>query len=164
MSWARDEWKENLSAQALKKVSEYEQNFERNRKELQQRQFQLDSLDAALQKQKLLAEEEKNNANQYKRDLQVVSQKCDDCEKTKSKVMADLQMKESRIKCLDGQLINEKQAKESEIAKSSRLKQDLDTRYANLLADFNKVQKETQGIVILHHQPCKNGCNFNKKN
>ena len=151
MSWARDEWKVDLAPQALKKVSEYEENLDRNRKELQQRQFQIDSLNASLQKQKLLLDEEKNVSNQYKRDLQLVSKKCDEYEKTRSKVMADMQMKDSRINCLDGQLLKEKQSLENEIANCNRFKMDLETnivKYDNLLSEFNKLQKEAQGIVV----------------
>lgn len=150
MSWARDEWKEGLTAQALRKVSEFELNLDRNRKELQQRQFQLDSVNAALQKQKILAEEQRSIGNEHKRELQVVSEKCDEYEKTREKINADIHMKESRIKCLDGLLQKERQALECEVSKCSHLKDDLVAniaKYDKLAAEFSKLQKDVQGIL-----------------
>lgn len=52
MSWAVEEWKEGLSTRALQKIQELESQLDKLKKERQQRQFQLDSLEAALQKQK----------------------------------------------------------------------------------------------------------------
>ena len=52
MSWALEEWKEGLPSRALQKIQELEGQLEKLKKEKQQRQFQLDSLEAALQKQK----------------------------------------------------------------------------------------------------------------
>lgn len=52
MSWALEEWKEGLPTRALQKIQELEGQLDKLKKEKQQRQFQLDSLEAALQKQK----------------------------------------------------------------------------------------------------------------
>ncbi|KAM7336695.1 hypothetical protein ACRRTK_005188 [Alexandromys fortis] len=52
MSWALEEWKEGLPSRALQKIQELEGQLDKLKKEKQQRQFQLDSLEAALQKQK----------------------------------------------------------------------------------------------------------------
>ena len=45
MSWAASEWKDGLPARALQKITEYEGQLERLKKERQQKQFQLDSLE-----------------------------------------------------------------------------------------------------------------------
>uniref|UniRef100_A0A8C6IP66 Centromere protein Cenp-F N-terminal domain-containing protein n=1 Tax=Melopsittacus undulatus TaxID=13146 RepID=A0A8C6IP66_MELUD len=52
MSWTVEEWKEGLSPRVLQKIQELESQVDKLRKEHQQRQFQLESLEAALQKQK----------------------------------------------------------------------------------------------------------------
>uniref|UniRef100_A0A8C0GRD2 Centromere protein Cenp-F N-terminal domain-containing protein n=1 Tax=Chelonoidis abingdonii TaxID=106734 RepID=A0A8C0GRD2_CHEAB len=52
MSWVVEEWKEGLSTRALQKIQELESQLDKLKKERQQRQFQLESLEAALQKQK----------------------------------------------------------------------------------------------------------------
>lgn len=52
MSWALEEWKEGLPTRALQKIQELEGQLDKLKKERQQRQFQLETLEAALQKQK----------------------------------------------------------------------------------------------------------------
>uniref|UniRef100_A0A3P9P0P9 Centromere protein Cenp-F N-terminal domain-containing protein n=1 Tax=Poecilia reticulata TaxID=8081 RepID=A0A3P9P0P9_POERE len=52
MSWAVEEWKDGLPGKALQKIQEMEIQLDKLKKERTQKQFQLDSLEAALQKQK----------------------------------------------------------------------------------------------------------------
>lgn len=52
MSWAVEEWKDGLPGKALQKIQEMEVQLDKLKKERSQKQFQLDSLEAALQKQK----------------------------------------------------------------------------------------------------------------
>lgn len=52
MSWAVEEWKDGLPGKALQKIQEIEVQLDKLKKEKTQKQFQLDSLEAALQKQK----------------------------------------------------------------------------------------------------------------
>lgn len=47
-----EEWKDGLSGKALQKIQEIEGQLDKLKKERTQKQFQLDSLEAALQKQK----------------------------------------------------------------------------------------------------------------
>ena len=51
MSWFGDEWKDGLPHRALQEIQKLEANLEKLRKEQKQKQFQLESLDAALKKQ-----------------------------------------------------------------------------------------------------------------
>ena len=44
MSWAANEWKDGLPHRALQKIAEYEGQLERFKKELSQKEFQLDGL------------------------------------------------------------------------------------------------------------------------
>lgn len=52
MSWAVEEWKDGLPGKALQKIQEMESQLDKLKKERTQKQFQLESLEAALQKQK----------------------------------------------------------------------------------------------------------------
>lgn len=52
MSWAVEEWKDGLPGKALQKIQEMEVQLDKLKKERTQKQFQLDSLEASLQKQK----------------------------------------------------------------------------------------------------------------
>ena len=52
MSWAVEEWKDGLPGKALQKIQEMEVQLDKLKKERTQKQFQMDSLEAALQKQK----------------------------------------------------------------------------------------------------------------
>lgn len=52
MSWAVEEWKDGLPVKALQKIQEMEVHLDKLKKERTQKQFKLDSLEAALQKQK----------------------------------------------------------------------------------------------------------------
>uniref|UniRef100_A0A4W3J5B9 Centromere protein Cenp-F N-terminal domain-containing protein n=1 Tax=Callorhinchus milii TaxID=7868 RepID=A0A4W3J5B9_CALMI len=52
MSWAVEEWKEGLPTRTLQKIQEIESQLDKLKKERQQRQFQLESVEAALLKQK----------------------------------------------------------------------------------------------------------------
>uniref|UniRef100_A0A3Q3EED8 Centromere protein Cenp-F N-terminal domain-containing protein n=1 Tax=Labrus bergylta TaxID=56723 RepID=A0A3Q3EED8_9LABR len=52
MSWAVEEWKDGLPGKALQKIQEMEVQLDKLKKERSQKQFQMDSLEAALQKQK----------------------------------------------------------------------------------------------------------------
>lgn len=52
MSWAVEEWKDGLPGKALQKIQEIEIQLDKLKKERSQKQFHLDSLEAALQKQK----------------------------------------------------------------------------------------------------------------
>ena len=51
MSWVQEEWKDGLNQKVLIKISALENQNEKLKKEAKQKQFQLESLDAALNKQ-----------------------------------------------------------------------------------------------------------------
>lgn len=48
MSWAADEWKDGLPARALQKIQQLEAQNEKVRKNSEQKQFQLDSLEQVI--------------------------------------------------------------------------------------------------------------------
>ena len=126
MSWASEEWKQELSANALNKVYDLEQRCETLQKEGKQRQFQLDSLKAAIEKQKKLTDEEKGNNSTLKKENHSLSESIQELERNREKILHDLHAKEGQIRCLDGKLARCQQLLDSETAKEVQLKNDMD--------------------------------------
>ncbi|XP_012589651.1 PREDICTED: centromere protein F [Condylura cristata] len=104
MSWALEEWKEGLPTRALQKIQELEGQLDKLKKERQQRQFQLETLEAALQTQKRKVENEKTEGINLKRENQSLVEICESLEKAKQKISHDLQVKESQVNFQEGQL------------------------------------------------------------
>ncbi|KAM4694203.1 centromere protein F [Discoglossus pictus] len=123
MSWVVDEWKEGLPTKSLQKIQELESQLDKLKKERQQRQFQLESLEAAFQKQKQKVESEKSEVTALKRENQSLIELCDSNEKLKQKITHEHQMKETQVNFLEGQLTASKKQIE-------KLEQDL-KRYKN---------------------------------
>ncbi|XP_061481193.1 centromere protein F [Rhineura floridana] len=146
MSWAVEEWKEGLSTRALHKIQELESQLEKLKKERQQRQFQLESLEAALQKQKQKVENEKNEGASLKRENQNLMELCDNLEKTRQKLSHELQMKESQVSFQEGQLVSSKKQTE-------KLEQEL-KRYKSELERSQKTP--VAGDVSFNSTPQKN--------
>ncbi|XP_061881910.1 centromere protein F isoform X2 [Entelurus aequoreus] len=104
MSWAVEEWKDGLPGKALQKIQEMEVQLDKLKKERNQKQFQLDSLEAVLQKQKQKVDSERNEASVLKRENQSLVESCDSIEKARQKVAHDLGIKEQQVSYLEGQL------------------------------------------------------------
>ncbi|CAH2254324.1 centromere F [Pelobates cultripes] len=157
MSWVVEEWKEGLPTKSLQKIQELESQLDKLKKERQQKQFQLESLEAAFQKQKQKVESEKGEVTALKRENQSLIELCDNQEKAKQKLLHDHQVKESQVNFLDGQLASSKKQIE-------KLEQEL-KRYKN---DLEKSQQSfTAGDMSLCVTPQKTSfisCTPNKYN
>ncbi|KAM9316853.1 centromere protein F [Gastrophryne carolinensis] len=126
MSWVVDEWKEGLPSKTLQKIQELESQLDKLKKERQQRQFQLESLEAAFQKQKQKAESEKSEVSALKRENQSLIELCDNQEKTRQKMTHDQQVKDTQINFLEGQLSAGKKHIEKLEQELKRFKSDLE--------------------------------------
>ncbi|XP_008068279.1 centromere protein F [Carlito syrichta] len=126
MSWALEEWKEGLPTRALQKIQELEGQLDKLKKEKQQRQFQLDTLEAALQKQKQKVENEKTEGTNLKRENQRLMEICENLEKTKQKISHELQVKESQVNFQEGQLNSGKKQIEKLEQELKRCKSELE--------------------------------------
>ncbi|XP_052009006.1 centromere protein F-like isoform X2 [Xyrauchen texanus] len=104
MSWAVEEWKDGLPAKALQKIQEIEGQLDKLKKDRQQKQFQMDSLEATLQKQRQKMDSEKSEAAALKRENQSLVESCENLEKARQKLNHDLQVKEQQVNYLEGQL------------------------------------------------------------
>uniref|UniRef100_A0A8C6VQK9 Centromere protein F n=1 Tax=Naja naja TaxID=35670 RepID=A0A8C6VQK9_NAJNA len=138
MSWVVEEWKEGLSTRVLQKIHDLESQAEKFKKERQQRQFQLESLEAALEKQKQKVE--KNECATLKRENQNLMELCDNLEKNRQKLFHELQMKESQINFQEGQLISSKKQIES-------LEQDFKRKSCNEIEEGKPLEAEPKSMT-----------------
>ncbi|XP_015207576.2 centromere protein F isoform X1 [Lepisosteus oculatus] len=134
MSWAVEEWKDGLPGKALQKIQEIESQLDKLKKERQQKQFQLETLEAALQKQKQKMEVEKNEVTALKRENQSLVESCDNLEKTRQKVTHELQVKEQQVNYLEGQLAASKKQIEKLEQEIKRNKVELDRSQQSVAA------------------------------
>ncbi|XP_077013922.1 centromere protein F [Tamandua tetradactyla] len=134
MSWALEEWKEGLPTRALQKIQELEGQLDKLKKERQQRQFQLETLEAALQKQKQKVENEKTEGTNLKRENQSLMEICENLEKTKQKISHELQVKESQVNFQEGQLNSSKKQIEKLEQELKRYKSELERSQQAALA------------------------------
>ncbi|NXN23773.1 CENPF protein, partial [Nycticryphes semicollaris] len=108
MSCVVEEWKEDLPPPAPQKIYELASQADKIKKECQQRQFQLEYLKVALQKQKWKFE--KNEAATLKRENQSLMELCDNPEKAKQNISNDLQVQKSQANIQSRQLNSSKKA------------------------------------------------------
>ncbi|XP_076815374.1 uncharacterized protein LOC143461523 [Clavelina lepadiformis] len=104
MSWAREEWKEGLNQKALNKIIEIENQNEKLKKETKQKQFQLDSLEAAFNKQKRQCESDKSEISILKRENHTLGETCSKLEHKSEKLCNELRHKESYLNSIESQL------------------------------------------------------------
>uniref|UniRef100_A0A7N4UXX4 Centromere protein F n=1 Tax=Sarcophilus harrisii TaxID=9305 RepID=A0A7N4UXX4_SARHA len=126
MSWALEEWKDGLSTRALQKIQELEGQLDKLKKDRQQRQFQLESLEDALQKQKKKVEDQKNEGATLKRENQSLMETCENLEKMRQKISHELQVKESQVNFQEGQLNSSKKQIEKLEQELKRYKSELE--------------------------------------
>ena len=97
MSWAANEWKDGLASKALQEVNKLEAQLERFRKECQQKQFQLESLEQVLEKNKRKLEDEKSAQTVLKRENQGLQENCVSLDRVREKLEHDLHSKEQQV-------------------------------------------------------------------
>ncbi|XP_040286362.1 centromere protein F [Bufo bufo] len=138
MSWVVEEWKEGLPSKTLQKIQELEAQLDKLKKERQQKQFQLESLEAAFQKQKQKVESEKSEATALKRENQSLIELCDHHEKTRQKLSHEQQAKDTQINFLEGQLSASKKHTEKLEQDLKRYKNDLErSQQSSAAADMS---------------------------
>ncbi|KFP28221.1 Centromere protein F, partial [Colius striatus] len=99
MSWSGDGKKDDHSVVVVWKTHQLEIQAKKLKKEHQQRQFQLASLEEALQKEKV-----ENEKKALKRENWSLMELSDSFEKAEQKISHDLQMKEFQVNIQSGQL------------------------------------------------------------
>ena len=109
MSWAKDEWKQNLPPNALQKVNALEDEVEGLRKAKQQQVCQYEGLQAAFQKQKQMNEEERTTSSTLTQEIQELLQKCAELEGQTERLKSELKTKAQKNDLLEDQVQRAKQ-------------------------------------------------------
>ncbi|KAM5295315.1 LOW QUALITY PROTEIN: uncharacterized protein AAES06_005492 [Glossophaga mutica] len=117
MSWVVGDGKEGLPTRAPQKTQELEGQLDKLKKERPQRQFQLETLEAVLQKQTHKVENEELEDTTLQRENRSLRETCENLEKAKQKISHELQVKESQVNIQEGQL--------SSARKTEKLEQEL---------------------------------------
>ncbi|XP_041035906.1 centromere protein F-like isoform X1 [Carcharodon carcharias] len=126
MSWALEEWKSELPSRALQKISEYESQLEKLKKERQQKQLQLDSLEVAFQKQNQKLEGERDENATLRRETQGLTEARNNLEKAQQRLCHEIQVKEALVCSLEGQLLATKKQIDSLEHELKRLEAELE--------------------------------------
>ncbi|XP_030426345.1 rootletin-like [Gopherus evgoodei] len=104
MSWPGEAWQEGLPARALQGVRELEQRLEWANKERVQKQAQLDTLEAALHKQRQKHEEERGTWVLLARERRDLAEACERLECGRQQLSRELQAKGAQLNQLERQL------------------------------------------------------------
>ncbi|XP_029470654.1 centromere protein F-like isoform X2 [Rhinatrema bivittatum] len=104
MSWMAEEWKVGIPSQALQKLHESEKQLEKLAKERQQKQVLLEALETTLQKENQKHDEERRELLTVRQEKQILAEACSSGEKTQQQLAQELQMKDTQVCCLQGQL------------------------------------------------------------
>ncbi|KAG7464444.1 hypothetical protein MATL_G00165680 [Megalops atlanticus] len=126
MSWELEDWVAGLSGRALQKVRELQDQQERLQRERQQRQVQLDSAEAALNKQKLKYEEARAELAGVQRDLHSTQEEVQAGARVQDRMTQELQVKQAQVCSLQGQLVSARSLSHSLAQEVKRLKAELE--------------------------------------
>ncbi|KAK2138304.1 hypothetical protein NP493_8102g00000 [Ridgeia piscesae] len=91
------EWKDGLPLKALSNIEELEKQRDRLRKELQQRQLQIESMEQVNTKQKQKFDVERMAYSAMATDNKLLMETCEQLEKKRHRLEYDLQMKEAQL-------------------------------------------------------------------
>uniref|UniRef100_A0A8C4RYG4 Centromere protein F-like n=1 Tax=Erpetoichthys calabaricus TaxID=27687 RepID=A0A8C4RYG4_ERPCA len=150
MSWTLDNWKADLPHRALQKVEDLEVQLEKLKKERQQRQFQLETSDTALLKQKQKYDESCNEASTLKKEVKKLLEDTTSLDRAKGRLSHDLQVKDAQVCSLEGQLGSARKQIDS-------LQQEL----KRVQAELEKLQNaEHSGESLLFSTPSWNYASF----
>ncbi|XP_032871315.1 centromere protein F-like isoform X3 [Amblyraja radiata] len=146
MSWALEEWKSELSSRAVQKIAEYESHVEKLKKERQQKQIQLDSLEVAFQKQNQKLEGERNENSSLKREAQNLTEACGNLEKAQRRLSHEIQVKEALVCSLEGQLLAARNQNDKQEQEIKRLVAELERsqRASTTTSEYHLLPSSTQ--------------------
>ncbi|XP_053133591.1 uncharacterized protein LOC128337063 [Hemicordylus capensis] len=137
MSWPGEEWKVGLPAQALRAIAEVEQRLERAQKERQQKQVQLDTLEAVMHKQKQKHAEEKASGALLSQQNRGLAEACEQTERARQRLAQELQAKEAQLSCLEAQL-----------AQAARHQAELEEELRRCQVELNRLQSRSHLVLL----------------
>uniref|UniRef100_A0A7M6DN61 Centromere protein Cenp-F N-terminal domain-containing protein n=2 Tax=Clytia hemisphaerica TaxID=252671 RepID=A0A7M6DN61_9CNID len=149
MSWAQDEWKNNLPHVAVQKINAMEKNIEQLQKDQQQKKFKIESLEASNEHQRKKTDQEKAEAANLKKEIHGLEEQIRSISVSHDKVLHELSTKDNRISCLDGQLSKMKSSLDKENNSVAKLKMELERAVASQNKNLELLEQKDQDIAKL---------------
>lgn len=130
MSWAKDEWKQDLAPKVLQKISDLENVLENLQKVRHQQDLKMDSYSSALEKGKFVLEEERSSNAALQKEVQELTLKISTLEAKQEKYVNEIKNKEKTVEFGEELLDKARQKFKAENAKSTELQKSLDQKCA----------------------------------
>ena len=92
---------------------------------------------------KRLTEEEKGKHSNLKREIQSLTETCDEAERNRQKLLHEIQQKDGKLSCIEGQLNRMKQSLDNETNKAAHLKIELEKIQHEHTQSLNKYEKQS---------------------
>ncbi|XP_072840444.2 centromere protein F [Pogona vitticeps] len=137
MSWPGEEWKVGLPPPALRAIAEVEQRLERVQKERQQKQVQLDTLEAVMHKQRQKHEEEKASWALLSQENRSLAEACEQADRARQRLAQELQAKDGQLSCLEAQL-----------AQATRRQAELEEELRRCQVELEKLQSQSHLVLL----------------
>ncbi|XP_023243238.1 centromere protein F-like [Centruroides sculpturatus] len=156
MDWVASEWKQNLPPLAVQKINCLEEQVERLQKEKQQKQLQVESLGQNLDIQKRKLEEQKLQKLQVEREQQSLNETNCELEQKLQKMHQELNVKDSKIKCLENHLAQSKLQKENMKSKEKESTNMVDKfTMSDDLMEIDSKKEEKLDKELSQYQKCE---------
>ncbi|XP_032242067.2 centromere protein F [Nematostella vectensis] len=97
MSWAKEEWKQDLPSKTLQNIHQLENELEALRKQIQQQDLRIDGYISSMEKQKKELSEEKALNAVLQRDVQEMCTKISNFEVKEEKLTAEIKAKDKQV-------------------------------------------------------------------
>lgn len=141
MSWAKEEWKQNLSPVVLTNIEEIEKEGANWKKLNQQQQLQLERLEGALEKQNQITANEKATNLELNRHIQDISNNFVELENKYERAGKELQGKNKKIALIEEQLQKSRQKLKNESNRVSELESEVNKKQKQLDERASEVEK-----------------------
>ena len=146
MSWVKDEWKDGLPSNALIKISELEDECERQAKDKKCLQFQVDTLQASLEKIRAIEEEVKKEKRDAERSLSNCMVDLDDARENLEKVKATSKEKDVTILNLTNEVAKVKKERDAEREKRLQIERETERLLDDLMVKEDELEKATKEL------------------
>lgn len=126
MSWAKDEWKQDLPSKALQKINDMENEYENLQKLRQQQDLKIDGYVTALEKGKIDLEEERSSSAALQKEVQELTLKVSNLEAKEERYANEIKNKEKAVEYGEEVLEKARQKLKVENAKVMELEKFLE--------------------------------------
>ena len=148
MSWLKDEWKEGLPSNALLKISQLEDQCERQAKERKSLQFQTDTLKASLDNSRVTEEKLTKEKQGLERKLEAVTDSLDETRRNLENVQASLKEKSLAICQFKNDILQLEKERNTEIEKRLDIERQNERLLNELLLKEEELDKASTELEM----------------